>query len=158
MVFLPFKFKSNRIMAPSEHDIAELAAELPITAMVFAAKEIDLDAEPEEGAPEDVAHSLDAIDETRKRSHEIQKNAKQATKAALEAEKKLRQKIEASGPGASREVMEQIEKAAKNADKAQKKAKMATQKATKAKTVAEQIAHEAKVLGVHTPKNGGNPE
>ena len=158
MVFLPFKFKSNRILAPSEHDIAELAAELPITAMVFAAKEIDLDAEPEEGTPEEVAHALDAIDETRKRSHEIQKNAKQATKAALEAEKKLRQKIEASGPGASRDVMEQIEKAAKNADKAQKKAKMAIQKAIKAKTVAEQIAHEAKVLGVHTPKNGENPE
>jgi hypothetical protein len=120
--------------------------------MVLAAEDIDLDAEPEEGRPQEIAEALDALEEALKRSHETEKNAEKAAKAALEAQKKLAGIIEGAGPGVSREIMGRIEKAAEAADMAKKKAETAAMKAAGAQAKAQQVADEAEAVGVSPKK------
>jgi len=144
MVFLPFQLRGRQISAPFDAKVEELLAKLPISAMVLAAEDIDLDAEPEEGRPQEITEALDALEEALKRSHETEKNAEKAAKSAVEAEKELNEIIEAAGPGVGREIMERIDKAAKAADMAKKKAEMAAS----AQAKAQQVAREAEALGV----------
>ena len=159
MVFLPFQLHDRQISAPFDAKIEDLLSKLPISAMVLAAEDIHLDAEPEEGKPAEIAEALDAIEEAKKRSQEMKKDAEKAEHAALEAEKKLAQMIESAGPGAGREVMERIEKTAKDADDERKKAIIAAQKAKKAlSTAQQQIAREAEAIGIAPPKSGQDAE
>jgi len=51
MVFLPFRFHHNYIRTPFDGAVDEVLADLPVTAIVLAAEDIDLEAEPEEGPP-----------------------------------------------------------------------------------------------------------
>ena len=48
LVFVPFRLHGNRPLGPFGGDLDALLAPLPLVALVLAAKDIDLDAEPEE--------------------------------------------------------------------------------------------------------------
>jgi len=148
MVFLPFQLQAGLISAPFGAKVEEVFAELPLSAMVLASEDIDLDAEPEEGRPQEIAEALDALEEALKRSHETEKNAEKAAKAAWDAEKKLNEIMGAARPGFGKEIMERIEKAARAADAAREKAETASKKAARAQAKAQQVAHEAEALGV----------
>jgi len=148
MVFLPFQLQGRQISGPFGLEAEELLAKLPLSAMVLASEDIDLNAEPEEGRPQEIAEALDALDEALKRSHETEKNAEKAVKAALDAEKKLNEIMGAAKPGFGKEIMERIEKAAKAADVARERAETAFKKAARAQAKTQQVAHEAEALGV----------
>ena len=148
MVFLPFQLRDRQILAPFGAKAEDLLSKLPLSAMFLAAEDIDLDAEPEEGRPQEIAAALDALEEALERSHEKEKKAEKAAKAAVKAEKKLNAMIESAGPGVSKEIMEQIEKVAKAADMAKERYKKAARKAASAQAKAQQVTHESEALGV----------
>jgi amino acid transporter len=61
LVLLPFRLRGSQPLGPFEGSLDELLAPLPVTALVLAAEDIDLDAEPEEGTAADAARVLDAL-------------------------------------------------------------------------------------------------
>jgi hypothetical protein len=148
MVFLPFKLRGKKVFAPFDADAEALMSQLPLTALVLAAEGIDLDAEPEEGKPKEIAEALDALEQALKRRHETERNAEKAARAAAAAEKRLADMMDAAGQGVSPEVMERIEKAAKTADMAREDAETKAKKAASAQARAQQVADEAASLGV----------
>jgi hypothetical protein len=121
---------------------------LPVTALVLAAEDIDLDAEPEEGKPAEVAAALDAFTDTEKKAMDAKKEAVETLEALESAEKKVSEMMAAAGPGADRETMTHIESAMDAAERAKKQADKAKRKAAKAQAKAEDTARQVETLGV----------
>jgi hypothetical protein len=148
LVFLPFRLRRNQLVDPFGNPMEDLLPRLPITAMVLAAEDIDLDAEPEEGKPAEVAAALDALTDAEKKAQDAEKEAVQALEAAEKAENKVREMVAAAGPGADRETMTHIEKATEAAEQAKTQADKAKRKAAKARAKAEDAAKEAQALDI----------
>ena len=67
LVFLPFRLKDDQITDPYGQPLGDVLARLPLTAMVLAAEDIDLDAEPEEGQAGELAQAMDAFLDAQKK-------------------------------------------------------------------------------------------
>ncbi|MEE4255229.1 MAG: amino acid permease [Desulfuromusa sp.] len=67
LVFLPLALKEGRIIDSSGEMADELLPNLPLVALIVAAQQIDLDAEPESGAAGLLADAEDAISAAQKR-------------------------------------------------------------------------------------------
>jgi len=61
LVLLPFRLRGSQPLGPFDGSLDDLLAPLPVAALVLAAEDIDLDAEPEEGEAADAARVLDAL-------------------------------------------------------------------------------------------------
>lgn len=61
LVFLPFRIHRFKLTDTEGLSLQRLLPRLPITALVMAAEDIDLDAEPEEGAAGELAEAMDAL-------------------------------------------------------------------------------------------------
>jgi hypothetical protein len=144
LAFIPFRIKNNQVVDPFSNPMEKTLFLLPVTAMVLAAEDIELDAEPEEGKAGEMAEATDALEDARKKADTATKEAQKAT----EAVEKATEKIEAikSGPdGAGSDILAVAEKEAAEAEK--QAAKM-TRKAAKAAAKAETAAREAEASGV----------
>ena len=144
LVFLPFRLKETHVIDPFGNPMEDTLFLLPVVAMVMAAKDIDLDAEPEEGEAGEKAQVLDALDEAQKKEKEARKEAEKAAEAARQARKEaeeIKKDTEAPGP-------ETIEKAEKIAGEAEKQADKLTRKAAKATVKAGTAVKEAEDAGV----------
>ena len=75
MVFLPFRLKGNLIQTLVPGRAEALLEKLPTTALVLAAEDIDLGAEPEEGAAAERAEALDDLAEKQKKAEAAEKDA-----------------------------------------------------------------------------------
>ncbi len=144
LVFLPFRLSENRVVDPFGNPMEDTLFLLPVVAMVMAAEDIALDAEPEEGEAGRKARLLDAFERARKAELETSKEAEEATKAALEARRKA-QEIKADPEAAGTEAIEKAEKAAEEAEGLAEKL---TRKAAKAVAKVEAAAREAEDSGV----------
>ena len=83
-VFLPFSFRGNLIHLPVGNGVEDLLEQLPPTAMVLAAEDIELDAEPEEGTAAELAVARDMFE---KRSRLVKAAEKELSKAEKDASK-----------------------------------------------------------------------
>jgi len=92
LVLLPFHLRGSQPLGPFDGSLDELLAPLPVTALVLAAEDIDLDAEPEEGTAAEAARILDALGDA-ERLAEL--TANDAEKAEL-AVSRLREALEAA--------------------------------------------------------------
>ena len=140
-VFLPMKFESNRILDPSGKSFERSLPRLPVSAVVMAAEDIDLDAAPEEGLAAQVALASDDLDAALKKAKAAGKVADEK-KAALEAlndrlEKLEKEGVSGAGPLMEREALKaDLKDAASGAEKAFRRAVKAKVKADDAaKTV-----------------------
>ncbi|MDJ0783131.1 MAG: amino acid permease [Desulfosarcinaceae bacterium] len=70
MVFMPFRIQGLRLTDPFGGSLERLLPHLPITALVKAAEEIDLDAAPEEGTAGAAAQARDTYDALVRRANE----------------------------------------------------------------------------------------
>lgn len=68
LVMLSFRLSGRRITAFSGGNFEELFPPLPVTAMVLAAQDVDLDAEPEEGPAGEVALAEDILEGARRKA------------------------------------------------------------------------------------------
>ncbi len=145
LVFVPFRLRGNHLEGPFGRPVEDLLSRLPFVALVLAADDIDLDAEPEEGEAGEMASALDALKDAEKKAREKEKEAEKASEAA---EKKLREMASAVVAGAGEELTSKIEAA----EEAKNKADEAKRRAAKATAKAEEAARKAEALGVETEK------
>lgn len=144
LVFLPFRLKKNRVVDSFGNPMEDSLFLLPVAAMVMAAEDIDLDAEPEEGEAGEKAQIMDTLEAARKKEKEALKEAEEAVDAAETARKKakeIKKHAEAADP-------ETVEKADKTAGEAEMQADKLTRKAAKAAAKAENAVKEAENAGV----------
>lgn len=158
LVFLPFNFSGNSIRGPFQAEIEAITAPLPITALVLAAEDIDLAAEPETGEVAKTAEALDRLALAREKAEEAEKAALKDKESIEKMEKKLAEMTASAKPGLDREKMEEIERAAEEVERSREQMKKAEKKAAKAKAVADEAAREAESLGAELKDDGEKEE
>jgi hypothetical protein len=130
---MPFRIGGGEIAGAYQTDIDDLAGRGMMVALVLAAEDIDLDADPEEGKHGEVAAALDALTDAGSRVDQVEKEAEAARKKAEEAETRLSQAMEAARPGIDREEMAKVEAAVETAREAVREAHKVERKVAKAK-------------------------
>jgi amino acid transporter len=68
IVFLPFRIQRSMLTDAAGYSLERVLTQLPPTALVMAAEDIDLDAEPEEGPAGELAEALDRLQEMERRA------------------------------------------------------------------------------------------
>jgi hypothetical protein len=144
LVFLPFRLLNNQVVDPFGNPMEDTLFLLPVVAMVMAAKDIQLVAEPEEGEAGEKAQVLDALEAARLKEKEAVREAAEAVEAAKKARKEAEEIKQDTKPADP----ESIEKAEKTAGIAEKQAEKLSRKAAKAGAKAESTAREAEASGV----------
>ena len=144
VVFLPFRIRANQVLDPFGKSMENSLFLLPVTAMVLAAEDVDLDAEPEEGKAGEMAETLDALEDERKQAQAAEKEAIEAVEAAEKAREKVAD-LTTDPEGIDAEIKAKAEKAA---EEAEMQAVKMTRKAAKASAKAETAAQEAEASGV----------
>jgi len=147
LVLMPFRIGSGEIVGAYNTVIDDLAERGMRVALVLAAEDIDLDAEPEEGVHGEVAAALDALTDAEKKTSQAEKEAEALRLKAEEAEALLKQTMEAAHPGIDREEMAKIEAAVEAARKAAVEAHTMERKAAKAKAKVVFSQRHAESLG-----------
>jgi len=143
LVFVPFRIRQNQIIDPFGSAMADTLFLLPVTAMVLAAEDIDLDAAPEEGEAAEKAQVLDALADARKKAKSASEEANEAAAAADEARRQAEElKTESDENG------EAIANAEKTAAEAEMQADKLARKSVKAAAKAEAATREADAAGV----------
>lgn len=65
LVFMPFKLKQNKPVSLLNEPLAQFLPSLPVTSLVLADKDFELDAEPEEGRAAEIAETLDQLQDAK---------------------------------------------------------------------------------------------
>jgi len=145
MIFLPFRFRNSQIIGPADVPVEELLPRLPTVAMILAAEDIDLQAEPEAGTAGEMAAARDAKDDADKKARDAQKDAEKAQRAAEAAKEKIRMFNET---GVSDDKTEELTRLEAEAKKAEMESGKALRRAAKAEAKAQDAAKSASDLGV----------
>jgi len=144
VVFLPFRIRNNQVVDPLGNPMENTLFLLPVVAMVMAAEDIDLDAEPEEGKAAEMAQASDALQDAEKKAQAALKEAEEAIETAEKTKEKANTMVADSA-----DVNEEIKaKAEKTVMDAEKQANKMSRKAAKAAAKAETAALEAEAAGV----------
>jgi hypothetical protein len=125
---------------PFGQPVEQILADLPPTALMLAAEDIELEAEPEEGKAAEIASAADAWFEAAKRAKEAERDANEAVAALAAAKEKLNQYMQtgATDTDTLAELRASIQTAEKQAAKMARRSAKTTVKATAAaKTVEE---------------------
>jgi amino acid transporter len=156
LVFLPFRLKGNQPVDPFDNPIEQILAKLTISALVLAAEDIELEAEPESGKAAEIASALDARADAEKKAAAAEKAAAEAQKSAIRAQEKLQQATEKiveseSDASAVAELETELREAEKEAEKA-------SRRSAKAKAKADAAAKAVEKLGLQTEKDAPEAE
>ena len=144
LAFIPFHIKNNEIVDPLGNPMQKTLFLLPVTAMVLAAEDIELDAEPEEGKAGEMAQALDTLDDARNKARTAVQKAEKATEAAEMAKEKA-EDMKKNPDGVDSDT---LAAAAKETEEAEKQAIKMTRKAAKADAKAETAARDAESSGI----------
>jgi len=155
LVFLPFRLKGNQPLDPFGNPVDQILANLPVTALVLAAEDIELEAEPEEGIAGEIAAALDARADAEKKAMEAEKDVVQAEKSVSSVRKKLQQAKEKALESAGDEsAVTEFEAELREAEK---QAEKATRRSAKAKAKADEAGRVVAALGLQTEKDSTGP-
>ena len=145
LVLMPFQIKGDRSLDPFGEPVENIIGQLPSVAMVLAAEDIDLDAEPEEGKAGEMASVLDQLVDAEKKA---QRAEKEAEVASLALDEKLAQLSEVEKLKATSSRIQEVRGAVFDAEAA---VGAAARKAAKAEAKARQAAQEAADTGAKLP-------
>jgi amino acid transporter/soluble cytochrome b562 len=148
--FLPLHVRGNRLVSPLGVSFDEILSRIPLGALVIAAEDIDLEAEPEEGRQGEIAAALDAVADADRRAREKEK---EATKIAEFAEEKLGEMKKASETDRSKGELTKMKTAFREAEKVAKKA---AREAEKARAEADEETKAADEL-IKQPEGANKP-
>jgi hypothetical protein len=151
IVFFPFRLQKDGLLDVFGYEAKVLLPSLPVTALVLAAEDIVLSAEPEEGEAGKLAAAADAASDAERQAEEAAKKAAEAELKSREAYRKLE---EAKVSGAEGETLANLEKRAGEAKKASEKAARQTERAA---LKAERAAQRAEALGARPPTSSEEP-
>lgn len=150
LVFLPFRIRRNQVVDVFGNPMGKTLFFLPVCAMVLAAEDIELDAEPEAGEAGEAAAMLDALEEAKKKARQAARGAEAAARALEVAKAKVAQHgQEPDGEGAEETV-----RLAKEVEAAAAHALKTSRKAVKAAAKAETAAREAEAMGIVPEEKG----
>jgi amino acid transporter len=150
LVLLPLRLRGNQPLGPFDGSLDELLALLPVTALVLAAEDIDLDAEPEEGTAGEAARVLDALGDAERLAELTAHDAEKAETAVS----RMREELDAATaqPADSdtvngltaqlRELEVQVEKARRRAARIADRAGTARQEARALGVLPQQEAED----------------
>ena len=144
VTFIPFRIKNNQIVDLFGNPMEKTIFLLPVTAMVLAAEDIELDAEPEEGAAGEMAEAIDTRDDAREKARAAVKKADKAA-AAAEKTKEKAEELKKKADGTDSHTLAAVEK---DVEEAEKEAEKMSRKAAKAEVKAQTAAQEAESSGV----------
>ncbi len=155
LVFLPLRLHNYQPADPFGNPLDDLFERLPVVAVVLAAEDIPLDADPEEGEAAETALVRDAVTDTEKRAVDAEAEAQKVEEQIAAMEKELVKLVEGGG---KEEKIAAIEKALRDAGadahKAVRRAAKARARARDAATAAEAL--EKKDKPADDPKGSGN--
>ncbi len=140
IVFFQFGIREGRIVDPFGNDVSEILPDLPMVVMSMAAQDVDLEAQPDEGAAAQAAALLDRASDARKRAALAQQQAEEAAVAAGRAVSEL---TAAATSGADQARLDALRQAV---DAAQQQAQEAARRSVVAagrREVAERAARDA---------------
>ncbi|MGD9042638.1 MAG: amino acid permease [Desulfobacterales bacterium] len=152
LVFLPFRLKGNQPLDPFDNPVEQILADLPITALVLASEDIELEAEPEEGKAGEAAAALDALTDAEKKMQAAQKDAEAAQKTAIAAKEKLLKQVK-SEAASSEKVESKIDALQATYKAAEKQAEKAARRFAKARAKAETASKVVEDLGAKLSKS-----
>ena len=145
LVLVPFQIKADRAMGPFGQPVVNLIERLPSVALVLAAEDIDLGAEPEDGKAAEMASLMDQLTDAQKKAKKAERDAE---KASRELDEKRDQLSEAQSSDPSAEEIQRIQS---DVNDAELEAQKSSRKAAKAKVKAQHAAQEAIDAGVKIP-------
>ncbi|MBR9982542.1 MAG: amino acid permease [Desulfatitalea sp.] len=154
LVFMPFRFKADRIITLFDRPAAELMRWMATTVLIQAAEDIDLDAEPESGEAAVRAQVLDQLEAVRKIAAQAQK-ATEAADGQLKTAQEQLVKLQASTPP---EAVDALGDAESRVQKAQADLERSMRKSAKADAKLELAAKEAAVVDPLTVKRDAENE
>ncbi len=146
IIFLPFKLSGNKISSIINCSINDLIERLPVTILVSASEDIDLEAEPEEGKAHDMAEAVDHLTESEERVRNAREELDRLKKEVDKKEKDLTLAV-TEGTNESR-IEKEKEFAAVN-----KEMEKAKRREAKAAAKARDALHNADELGVDIENN-----
>ena len=156
LVFLPFRLKGNQPLDPFDRPIEEILGGLPITALVLAAEDITLEAEPEAGEAGERATALDALADAEKKMRAAEKDAVAAGETASDLKAKLAQMdSETDTAGVNEAKHEELKSSLAEAEK---QAEKANRRAAKARAKAETAAKDVEDFGIKPSKSDAEAE
>ena len=144
VTFIPFRIKNNQIVDLFGNPMEKTIFLLPVTAMVLAAEDIELDAEPEEGAAGEMAEAIDTRDDAREKARAAVKKSDKAADAAEKTKEKA-EELKKKADGTDSHTLAAVEK---DVEEAEKEAEKMSRKAAKAEVKAQTAAQEAESSGV----------
>ncbi len=145
LVFIPFQIRKDRPLDPFGGILEATIFTLPTCALVMAAEDIDLEAEPEEGKAADMAEALDAVADAENRVRFAEKEFEGAA-SAFESIKANLQRMLAKPQNIRDEVG--LNELIKEVSAAEEKLGKAHRRFLREKTKADDAAREAEALGV----------
>jgi amino acid transporter len=141
MVFMPFHLDKRGPVGPHGIFLDTVFFRLPIVALVIAAEDIDLGAEPEEGKPAEIAAALDDAAGAERRAKKAEKDAAKLVESAEEKLRELEKMEEkAESPENRKELKKAIREARNIMKQALQEAAKAREKADEATLFARQLA------------------
>jgi len=146
LVFLPFKITNSRLRDIAGYSLERVLPQLNATAMVKAAEEIDLDAEPEEGSAGELAQAMDELYEAEKHLKRVQSQEKKAADAVEKLSEQIRLEGEKLGEEMTSERLQELQKALFETEKLKEKLYRKTIKATAKRD--EKIGHVHELGGI----------
>ena len=156
LAFIPFQIRQHRPLDPFGGILEETIFTLPACALVMAAEDIDLDAEPEQGKAGEMAEALDAVADAESRVRAAEKDFESAAATFESIKLKLQQML--AHPDNVRDETG-LNELMKEVSDAEDKLNKAHRRFLREKTKADDAAREAEALGAtlidqKTPENG----
>ena len=142
LIFMPFKLRNNRPEGLFGSSLKEVLPLLPITALVLADKDFEIDAEPEQGKAAETALAIDSLKE---RESFSKQTAEEAAKIALQIEKTQNKLIELIGTETDKVIIEKLKKELQDLED---KFEKFYRRAAKAKAKHEVAEQEAEAAGI----------
>jgi len=146
LVLMPFQIKGERSLGPFGEPVENIINRLPSVAMVLAAEDIDLEAEPEEGKAGEMASVLDQLADAEKNT---QRTEKEVEKASQSLDEKL---ARLSAIEKSETEPAKIQKMRNEVFDAEADVEKAVRKAAKAEAKTRHAAQEAADSGAKLPE------
>ena len=113
LVFLPFRIQRSLITDWYGYSPQRVLTRLPPTALVMATREIDLDAEPEEGRAGELAEALDRLQAAEVRQKRLEKRVQENGKNLSRLEEELQQNTSPASIESST-ALEKLQRRAEN--------------------------------------------
>ncbi|MCG6860256.1 MAG: amino acid permease [Chromatiaceae bacterium] len=151
LVFLPFRLRGDRPLGPFDGPLEGLLAPLPVTVLVLAAEDMDLDAEPEEGTAAETARVLDALSDAERLAELTALDVGKADAAAREGRAELEAETAQEGDA---DVIAKLRVRLQELDVQGEKAR---RRAARMAAKAEAARQEAQALGLLTLPADGEP-